>query len=107
MFKRVGILALVLSAGMAVMEPAVAKAADWHDRDGHHDRDRRWNRGDRHERNRDRDWRRDEWREHRWRENRRDRDFLYFNFTPAPRYYYYTPAPNYRYPYDPYSGYPY
>jgi hypothetical protein len=95
MFKRVGMLALVLSAGMAVSQPATAKAADWHSRDGYHQRreNRDWNR----DRNRDRDRRRHEWRDReRW-ENQRNGGYLYFNSTPAPRYYY-TPAPGYSYP---------
>ena len=109
MFKRVGILGLVLAAGMMVLQPSTATAADRHDHDGHHDRRDRhdW---DRHQnRDRDRDWGRNEWRDRgRW-QNRRTRDYLYFNFTPAPRYYYYTPAPSYSYPYNPYPnyGYPY
>ncbi len=108
MFRRVGVLALMLSAGMAVLQPTAAKAEDWHDRDNHHDRrDRRdW---DRH-RDRDRDWRRNEWREREQWENRRDRDYLYFNYAPAQRPYYYAPpAPTYSYPYNayPYNGYPY
>ena len=95
MFKRVGILALVLSAGMTVLQPATANAADWHDRDGYHEHreNRDWNR----RRDRDHDWRRHEWRDHdRW-EKRRSGGYLYFNAAPAPRYYY-TPTPSYRYP---------
>src|SRR5689334_21653373 len=88
--KATGILALVLSAGMAIAQPAVANAADWHDRDDHHDpyRDR--------DGRRDRDWHRD-------RDGRRDGDHRaydrghYFNYAPAPNYYY-SPPPSYAYP---------
>jgi hypothetical protein len=84
---------------MAIFQPVTAKAADWHDRDGRHDRReyREWNR------RRDRDWRRHAWREReRW-DNRHNRGYLYFNFGTAPRYYY-TPAPSYSYPYSAYPN---
>jgi hypothetical protein len=52
-FKNGGILALVLAAGMAVLQPASAQAAERHDRDGYHNqvrvdnriRERGWDRG--------------------------------------------------------------
>lgn len=115
MFKKVGILALILSAGMTILEPSTAQAADRHDRDGYHDRrdrdgyhDRRDHRDWDRNRDHDRGWRRHEWREHeRW-DRRHDRGYLYFNFSPAPRYYY-TPAPRYGYQYNayPYTSCPY
>jgi len=105
MFRKVGILALIVSAGITILEPSTATAADRHDRDGYHDRRDHRDR-DRH-RDHDRDWSRHEWREHeRW-DRRRDRGYLYFNFSPAPRYYDYTPAPRYRYNAYPYTSCPY
>jgi hypothetical protein len=76
-----GILALVLAAGMAVLQPASAQAADFHGRDGHQAQvrvDRDWNRGRVVERDRDiRD-------RHVWYGGRRDG--VYFNYAPAPAY---------------------
>ena len=82
--KNGGILALVLAAGMAVLQPASANAAERPNRDGYHDQIRRggdWNRG--HDIRDRRDW---------------DRRPVVNR--------YYAPAPVYRYPVaDPYYGY--
>ncbi|MBV8807211.1 MAG: hypothetical protein JO033_00935 [Acidobacteriaceae bacterium] len=102
MLKRVGLFSLVLAGALAVVSPNAAKAADWHDRgESHerHDRDRgRERRGWGRE---DHDWhvRRD------WDRGWRDRNYMYFNYAPTPRYY----APAYSSPYyygAPYSNYP-
>ena|SRR5438270_3761019 len=106
MLKRVGLFSLFLAGALAVVTPNAAKAADWHDRGESHER---------HDRDRGREWR--GWgREDHDRHYRRDWDrrwhnggYLYFNYTPAPRYcpprYY---APTYSNPYyaEPYSSYP-
>ena len=91
MLKKIrnsGILALALAAGMAVLQPASAAAAERHDRDSYRGAvrvGRNWN-GDRHE----------------YRDNRggdRDHGRVYTNYAPAPRYSYgYYPA---------YGAYPY
>jgi hypothetical protein len=96
--KRFGIPALLLSAGIALFQPATAAAADWHDHDGWHDRayrDRGWHDHDR--------WRGRPYWEHR---NWSPGLGFYFNYTPAPSYV--TPAPAYPYSYNgyPYSTYP-
>jgi hypothetical protein len=69
MTKRVGILAMILAGGLAVLQPSVAQARDWddfHRYDRHEDR-RDWNRRERDRR----EDRREEWRDHeRW--ERRD-----------------------------------
>ena len=95
--KNGGILTLVLAAGMAVLQPASAQAADRHDGGGYNNRgrvERNWNRdrgGDR------RDYRvyRDSDR------GRRDRGYVYYNYAPAPRY------GNDYYAYPSYGAYPY
>ena len=92
--KRGGILALVLSAGLAVLQPTAANAADRHDRD-HHDRREYRDRNYRQDWRRDRDWRHD--RDRNWDYRGRDRGYLYFNYSTAPNYYYSTPS--YSYPY--------
>ena len=75
MKKRVGILAMILAAGMAVLQPTAAFAQD---RDGY----RGW--GDRHEDRhyRDRDRREDRaWRQHEFREREwRDQDRRYYRY---------------------------
>jgi hypothetical protein len=81
MLKRIGTIALMLSALGAAALPQVALAQDGYygRRDPHYDRrDRDWSRyqkrewreNERRERRADA-WRRQEWREHEWRENRR------------------------------------
>ena len=87
MLKRIkngGILALVFAAGMAVLQPASAQAADRHPRGGYQNQvrvDRNWDRA---------------------RSGDRGRDYR-----AAPTYYY-TPAPSYNYRYNSYPvrGYP-
>jgi hypothetical protein len=78
--KNGGILALVLAAGMAVLQPASAAAAERHDRDGYRQQvrvERNWNRDRR------------DYRDYRgW-----DRGRVY--------YHYVRPAPRYAYPYCP------
>jgi hypothetical protein len=73
--KNGGILALVLAAGMAVLQPASAAAAERHDRDyrGAVRVERTWN--DRREYRDYRGWDRDHGR--------------VYNYAPAPRYYSY------------------
>lgn len=97
--KRAGILALTLSAGLAVFQPTAANAAERHDRDHHERREYR-------DRNYRQDWRRDrDWHHDRnWDYRGRDRGYLYFNYSTAPNYYY-APAPSYSYPYG--YAYPY
>jgi hypothetical protein len=89
--KNGGILALVLAAGMAVLQPATAAAAERHDRDyrGTVRVERNWN-GDRREYRDNRGW-----------DHARAR--VYYNYAPAPRYGYgYYSYPAYRaYPYCP------
>jgi hypothetical protein len=85
--KNGGILALVLAAGVAVLQPASAAAAERHDRGyrGAVRVERTWN-GDRREYRDNRGW-------------DRDRGRVYYNYAPAPRYRYgYYPA---------YGAYPY
>jgi predicted outer membrane lipoprotein len=99
--KRGGILGLVLAAAMAVLQPVSAQAAERHDRDGYNGRarvERSWNR--------DRGgWDR---RDHRgWDRGRRDRGYVYYNYTPAPRYGYdYYAYPSDGYAYGGYAGCP-
>lgn len=91
--KNGGILALVLAAGMAVLQPVSAQAADFHGRDSHQVQarvDRDWNRGRVVERDHvipDR---------HVWYGGRRDG--VYFNYAPAPAYGYRNGYPAYGYP---------
>jgi hypothetical protein len=91
--KNGGILALVLAAGMAVLQPASAQAAERHDRGGYEGRgrvERNWNGG------------RGNWggRDYRdYRGSDRDRGRVYYNYRPAPRYGYgYYAYPSYGYP---------
>lgn len=88
--KNGGILTLVLAAGMAVLQPVSAVAAERHDRDGYRGGarvERNWNGGRR------------EYRDYRgW---DRDRGRVYYNYGPAPRY----GDGYYRYPV--YGAYPY
>ena len=116
MLKRVGLLSLVLGSALAII-PMTAKAADWHDHDDHgrsHERYDRDRGHERHWRGGDRDWREDhDWHRRRdWDDRWRGRNYLYFNYTPAPRYYnpprYYGPSysnPYYSAPYDSYPSY--
>ncbi len=104
MFKRVGALALILSAA-AILQPATAFAQDRYD--GRHG-----DRGYYHERDRGHDRR--EWREHErreWREDHHYRDYdrgwryrdgRAFYFGAGPSYGYYENAPAPYYPVDPY-----
>lgn len=82
--KNGGILALVLAAGMAVLQPASAAAAERHDRGyrGAVRVERTWN-GDRREYRDNRGW-------------DRDRGRVY-NYAPAPRYYSYPVYDTYPY----------
>lgn len=106
MLKRIknsGILALVLAAGMAVLQPASVQAADWHHRDGYREGgrvERNWNG--------DRSWGRREYRggwdrrDYRgWDRGRRGRGYVYYNYAPAYGYGY----DYYAYPSYGYSGY--
>ena len=105
MLKRVGVLALFLSATGAVLLPATAFAQDGYSnrRDyyyqGDRDRDRHeareWRERERRERRaeeqRDRAWRRQEWREHEWREGSRWQNGFYPRYAPDASYYYSCP----------------
>ena len=87
--KNGGILTLVFAAGMAVLQPASAAAAERHDRDGYRGGarvERNWNGGRREYRD-NRGWNRD-----------RDRVRFYYNYAPAPRYGYEYYSPAYVYP---------
>jgi hypothetical protein len=87
--KNCGILTLILGAGMAVMQPVSAQAADRHDRDAYHDRgraDRGWNRDNRVVQDR-----------HVWYGGNRDRGYVYYNYAPRPSYGYSYPSAVYQY----------
>ena len=101
MFKRVGVLALMLSFGSMFL-PSNANAQDWRGRDGsrygngYHDS---WRDNDRRDHAR-REWRQEERRERQWREEaRRDRRFFFCFFYNQPSYGFYYSTPNYRCPY--------
>jgi hypothetical protein len=86
--KNTGILALALAAGMAVMQPVSAQAADRHDRDAYHDRgrvDRGGNRDNRVVQDR------------RVYQGGRDRNYVYYNYAPRPSYGYSYPTAVYQY----------
>ena len=91
-FKNGGILALVLAAGMAVMQPVSAQAAEPHDRNAYHDRgrvDRAGNRDHRVVQDR-----------HVWYGGGRDRGYVYYNYAPTRSYgyqYYGYPSTVYQY----------
>ncbi len=107
MLKRVGVLALMLSASAAFLQPTAAFAQERFGRGGYHysgerrDGSRRdWDR-----REDRREWREHEWREHeRW-ENQYRRSYSYnYYYAPQPNYYY---APNPYYTTPNYYPYPY
>jgi hypothetical protein len=84
MFKRVGVLAMILAGSLAVLQPSVAQARErddyrYHDR--HEDR-RDWNRREFRDRQDDRNYRAHEWREReRW-ERRDYRNNYYSPYCP-------------------------
>ena len=92
MLKRLGVLALILSAGAVL--PAAAFAQDGYRGGYYYSADHRYNSRHREERQRDDHWR-NERREHEWRE-RESRGRYYNRGYYAPNYYY-APAPNYYY----------
>ena len=81
MLKKAGMLALILSAGAAIMPSAAFAQDPYYGRGGYYYQgDRDWNRQQRREwrerereeqRWRERGWREHEWREHEWREHDR------------------------------------
>jgi hypothetical protein len=93
MFKRVGVLAMILAGSLAVLQPSVAQARerdDYRYNDRHEDR-RDWNRREFRDRREDRNYRAHEWREReRW--QRRDyRNNYYSPYVYAPYYSPYCP----------------
>jgi hypothetical protein len=96
MLKRIGFLTLVMSAGMALIQPTIASAQEYyrHDRDyyaGDHWNGSRW-REHRREERRERRWRKHEWKE---RERAERRYYEHHRYSPYRNYYdgyrYYAP----------------
>jgi hypothetical protein len=97
MFKRVGVLALMVCGGAALLHPTAAMAQDYRGWNGHgqryYDEGRSYRDGERfRESHREREWReheRREWRERAWREREwREHERRENGWYPAPRGYY-------------------